>query len=409
MATNVQVPAVGESITEAVLLRWYKKDGEAVKADEPICELETDKANVDVPSPTGGVFRRLKAEGEMVKVGETIATVDGSAAAAANVPAATVATASSAPAATPPPAAAKAPTPPKLMPSALRLAEEKGADLSGATPTGPRGHFLKGDVMAVLSALPATAGPGAATAPVPAAARPAEARTGGDRREPMSKLRRRIAERLVAAQQETAMLTTFNEIDCSAVLDLRKKYKEAFEKRYGVGLGLMSLFTRAAAQALEAFPEVNAFIDGDDIVYHDYVNMGIAVSTDRGLVVPVVRDVTRLSLGGVELEIKRVAKAAREGKLGLAELSGGTFTITNGGVFGSLMSTPILNRPQSGILGMHAIKDRPVAVDGAVVVRPMMYVALSYDHRIIDGAQSVGFLVRVKELLEDPARMLLEI
>lgn len=430
MTTNVAVPSVGESVTEAILIKWLKHPGDRVEIDEPLCELETDKANVDVPAPAAGFFRPLKAEGETVGVGETIAVLEET---RAGLPA-PGGNGAEPPAASGPAAAAAAPAagPPDQRPAVRRLLEEHGLEARSIRGTGPGGALTKEDVEEYLrnrqarTPAPAasrdlavrTPAPAPAVAPPPAPAparieRPARApvtdAAARERREPMSKLRRRIAQRLVAAQHETAMLTTFNEVDLTEVKALRARYKEAFEKAHGVGLGFMSFFSKAVTLALQDYPEVNAFLDGDDLVYHDYVNLGIAVSTDRGLVVPVIQDVDQLSLGEIESEIKRVALAARDGKLGLEEMSGGTFTITNGGVFGSLMSTPILNRPQSGILGMHTIQDRPVVRDGQVVARPMMYVALSYDHRVIDGRQSVGFLIRVKQLLEDPARMLLEI
>lgn len=442
MATNVEVPSVGESVTEAILLKWYKQTGERVEMDEPLCELETDKANVDIPAPVAGVITVSAGEGDTVTVGQVIASIDpaGEATVTADAPAAEAAPAPAS--ASPAPAAPASASggggdtdPADLSPAVRRLVGEHNLDASKIPGTGPGGRLTKEDVLAHIAAsggapstalavpAPTTPAPAAAPAPAPAPAAPKAAPpaaaaaprppprsvAGQTRREPMSKLRKRIAQRLVAAQQETAMLTTFNEIDLTEVIALRKSFKEDFKKVHGVSLGFMSFFTRATSLALMEFPEVNAIIDGDDVVFHDYVNMGIAVSTERGLVVPVVRDVLPLSMAQIEGEIKRVAFAARDGKLKLDEMTGGTFTITNGGVFGSLMSTPILNRPQSGILGMHAIQERPVAVGGQVEVRPMMYVALSYDHRIIDGKTSVRFLVRIKEYLENPSRMLLQI
>ncbi len=416
MSTNVLVPALGESVSEAVLIKWHKRDGEQANADEPLCELETEKANVDVPSPSAGVFTKSVSEGTTVRIGQVIGTIDESA----------KGTASAAPARVPPPKAAEAPKPPPapekpksndedLSPAVRRMIEENHLNPKEITGTGPGGRILKEDVIRHLdeqqdkrktadtdhiAAAPLVTRPGT-TAP---------ANTVGDvRREPMSKLRKKIAERLVSAQHTAAILTTFNEVDLHNVMDIRAKYKEKFEKTHGVGLGFMSFFAKAVVLGLKEFPKVNAQIDGDDVVYHDYVHLGIAVSTDRGLAVPVLRNAHTMSFAKIESEIKRVALATREGKLGLDELSGGTFTITNGGVFGSLLSTPILNPPQSGILGMHTIQKRPVVINDKIEVRPMMYVALSYDHRLVDGRESVSFLVRVKELLEDPSRLMLEI
>ena len=414
-ATNVLVPVMGESINEATLVKWHKQDGEAVKIDEPIAELETDKANVDVPAPAAGVFKRVVTEGTKVRIGQTIATVDPN----------------GSPAKKPVTAAADSPKPgagapdrsEKLSPAARKMVEEHKLDAGKIAPTGPGGRVTKEDVVNYLDRgqMPTPAQSDSSETPVPAASAPAApvakappvasiAGTDGPiRRVPMSKIRKRIAENLVRSQQTAAILTTFNEVDLSNVVELRKKYKEPFEKKHNVGLGFMSFFAKAVCTALREWDAVNASIDGDDIVYHDYVHLGIAVSTDRGLAVPVIRNAHEMSLAKLEAEIKRLATAVRDGKLGLNELSGGTFTITNGGVFGSLLATPIINPPQSAILGMHTIKERPIAVNGQVVIRPMMYVALSYDHRLIDGRESVSFLVRVKELLEDPQRLLLEV
>ncbi len=407
MSTNVQIPPLGESVTEAIIVRWIKSDGDSVKTDDPLCELETDKANVELPSPSAGTLQTVKKAGDTVRIGDIIAKIGEGAASAKSVPA-------GAPTKEAPKAAAPAkPGSDKVLdaplsPSVRRLVRENNVEPDTLVGTGPRGHVTKEDVLNVAGKAEA---PIAAKAPAPVAplSIPSVADGEGVRREPMSKIRKKIAERLVLAQHTAAMLTTFNEIDMSAVLELREKYKERFQKAHGVSLGLMSFFARAAVLALAEFPKVNAFIDGTDIVYHDYVNLGIAVSTERGLVVPVLRHVEKMSFAKVESEIKRTAASAREGKLGLDELSGGTFTLTNGGVFGSLMSTPILNPPQSGILGLHAIQKRPKALDDKVVIRPMMYVALSYDHRMVDGKDSVSFLVKVKESLEDPARLMLEI
>jgi len=438
MPTNVDVPSLGESVREAVLIKWHKNEGDAVAEQEPIAELETDKANVDVPAPAAGVLRRVKNEGDTVAIGDTIARIDEGGAGGNAKPAAAAQAASAKPAPVKSPSAA-APAPPApqssapaakptddLRPSVRRIVEENKLNPADLKGTGPGGKVIKEDAARL-----AASGPSAAAAPAPAPApskadeiHQDESRTlaispssapaiidsgDGIKRVPMTKIRKKIAERLVQAQQTAAILTTFNEVDMQAIFDIRAKHKERFEKLHGVGLGFMSFFARAVVLALREFPRVNAQLDGDDIVYHNFVNLGIAVSTERGLAVPVLRNVERLSFAQIESEIKRLATATRDGKLGLQELSGGTFTITNGGVFGSLLSTPILNPPQSGILGMHAIQKRPVVVNDQVVVRPMMYVALSYDHRLVDGKESVSFLVRVKEYLEDPARLMLEV
>jgi 2-oxoglutarate dehydrogenase E2 component (dihydrolipoamide succinyltransferase) len=413
MPTNVAVPALGESVSEAILIKWHKRDGERVSADEPLAELETEKANVDIPAPAAGVLQRSVSEGSTVHIGDTIATIDES-----GKPTAPAA------AAAPPPkpavAQAKPQATPKgndedLSPAVRRMIEENHLNPKDVTGTGPGGRILKEDVIRHLDEQNETdrtsdtdsAAAAPLVVPSPSSAPPAT--VGGVRREPMSKLRKKIAERLVAAQHTAAILTTFNEIDLHNVMDIRSRYKEKFEKTHGVGLGFMSFFAKACVLALKEFPKVNGMIDGDDVVYHDYVHLGIAVSTDRGLAVPVLRNAHTMSFAKIESEIKRLAAATRDGKLGLDELSGGTFTITNGGVFGSLLSTPIINPPQSGILGMHAIQKRPMVVNDKIEIRPMMYVALSYDHRLIDGRESVSFLVRLKELLEDPSRLMLEI
>ena len=395
MPVDVVLPELGESVTDAILVEWLKSDGEAVVVDEPLAVIETDKADVELPAPSAGVLHTLKADGDTIEVGETIATIDedGKAVLKAEVS-----------------EKVDAPVEPVetdgLSPAVRRLVTEHDLDPAAITGTGKDGRLTKGDVLAYLDSVadPPVSEP-EAPAPSPAPATSSD----GERREPMSQIRTRIAERLVSAQQTAAMLTTFNEVDMSGIFDLRAKYKEMFADAHGISLGLMSFFVRACVIALQEYPDVNASIDGSDIVYRDYVNMGIAVGTDRGLVVPVLKSAERMSFATIESEIKRVALSAREGKLGLDELSGGTFTITNGGVFGSLLSTPILNPPQTGILGMHAIQNRPIAVGDEVVVRPMMYLALTYDHRLIDGQTSVTFLVRVKDLLEDPARMMLEV
>jgi 2-oxoglutarate dehydrogenase E2 component (dihydrolipoamide succinyltransferase) len=485
MSTNVEIPPLGESVSEAVLLRWLKNDGEPVSEGDSLAELETDKANVDLPAKTGGVLRHLKAAGDTVQVGETVAKIDpaGAGAASAKPPpgkdapgpvmqpgaraGATMPTAQpqggpikdtgkaasipsggghaapgTAPASLAPSARLE-----ELSPSVRRLVEENKLDPASISGTGPGGRITKEDVqkyverrdtasagrgrddeddtddsdgeppmdmtrrpgsaaMAPRAAAPAPSVPAASSTQTPS---PGSFDASGVKRVPMSKIRKKIAERLVQAQQTAAILTTFNEVDLYNLQDIRARYKEKFEKTYGVSLGLMSFFCRAVVLGLKEYPRLNAYIDGDDIVYHNYVHLGIAVSTDRGLAVPVMRHVEQMSFAKIESEIKRLAAATREGKLGLEELSGGTFTITNGGVFGSLLSTPILNPPQAGILGMHTIQKRPVVVNDRIEIRPMMYLALSYDHRLVDGRESVSFLVRVKESLEDPARLMLEV
>lgn len=396
MPVDVVLPELGESVTDAILVEWLKSDGEAVTVDEPLAVIETDKADVELPAPSAGVLHTLKADGDTIEVGETIATIDEDGKAVSKVE-----------------VSEEVDTPVEpveadgLSPAVRRLVTEHDLDPAAITGTGKDGRLTKGDVLAYLESAASDPPVSEPEAPAPPPA-PAVS-SDGERREPMSQIRTRIAERLVSAQQTAAMLTTFNEVDMSGIFDLRAKYKEMFADVHGISLGLMSFFVRASVIALQEYPDVNASIDGSDIVYRDYVNMGIAVGTDRGLVVPVLKSAERMSFAIIESEIKRVALSAREGKLGLDELSGGTFTITNGGVFGSLLSTPILNPPQTGILGMHAIQNRPIAVGDEVVVRPMMYLALTYDHRLIDGQTSVTFLVRVKDLLEDPARMMLEV
>jgi len=424
MPINVEVPSLGESISEAVLVKWLKNEGDLVAAAEPLCELETDKANVDLPSPAAGVVRHAKEEGETVHVGEVVARIDESSAAANKAP--TPAPAKPAPQNTPAPAGASSDA---LSPAVRKLVEESKLDPASIKPTGPGGRILKEDVLKHLADAKDGAhdeseheeeAPAKAQKPAMVSAPPPRETQknvidkmsfdpDGTKRVPMSKIRKRIAATLVSAQQTAAILTTFNEIDLTAVMDIRNKYKEKFADTHGVSLGFMSFFARALCNALRQFPRVNAFIDGDDILYHDYVHLGIAVSTDRGLAVPVLRNAHKLSFAEIESEIKRLANAVRDGHLSLDELSGGTFTVTNGGVFGSLLSTPILNPPQSAILGMHAIQKRPVVVNDKIEIRSMMYVALSYDHRLIDGRESVSFLVRMKEFLEDPARLMLDV
>jgi 2-oxoglutarate dehydrogenase E2 component (dihydrolipoamide succinyltransferase) len=383
---QVLIPNLGESITEGTITKWLVADGAAVGENTPIFELETDKITTEVQAGVAGVLRRRAAEGTPVPVGGVAAEIEPGAAP----------TATAAPAPAPAPAARPAPQP---GPAAQKLLAESGVNPATITGTGKDGRITKGDVLAAGT----PAAPAAAAAPAPA-----PVRTGADeRRQPMSPIRQRIAQRLVQAQRTAAILTTFNEVDMSAVMGLRKKWKDDFEKRHGVGLGFLSFFATATVAALRKYPLINSRIDGTDIVTPEGIHLGIAVGTDRGLVVPVLRDVQDLGFAQIESAIKEAATKARAGKLALADMQGGTFTITNGGVYGSLMSTPIINPPQSGILGMHAIKERPIAENGQVVIRPMMYLALSYDHRIVDGAEAVGFLVRIKELIEAPERLLL--
>ena len=429
MSVDVAIPEMGESISEVILLEWLKSDGDYVQRDEALCVLETDKANVDLPSPAAGVLHPVSAVDETLAVGAVIARIDENAEPTAAPAAAADETAvapDGADRATPAKPAEVAPADGNegptddLSPAVRRLVTENNLNPSTLQATGPGGRVTKEDVLAHLAEASA-AKPAASAAPAPVSppsapktpsgppASAAASTQDGIRRVPMTKIRQRIAQHLVAAQHNAAMLTTFNEVDMTEIMALRARHKERFAAVHGVNLGLMSFFSRAVVLALKAFPEVNASIEETDIVYHDYVHLGIAVSTERGLVVPVLRNADQLPLAAVESEIKRMAAAARDNKLGISELSGGTFTITNGDIFGSLLSTPILNAPPCGILGMHTIQKRPVAVDGQVEVRPMMYVALSYDHRLVDGQQSVSFLVRLKELLEDPARMMLEI
>jgi 2-oxoglutarate dehydrogenase E2 component (dihydrolipoamide succinyltransferase) len=417
MSTEIVVPALGESVTEATVAQWLKKVGDKVSRDEPLVELETDKVTLEVNAAADGVLEEILADaGATVEVGAKLGIL-GSGDGAAAAPAAP---AKSEPAAPAPkaeaPAAAEAEE--AIMPAARKLIEENGLDAAAIKGTGKGGRITKEDVLAHLSqrAQPATGGNGAAGAgtviEIPAFTRPEGApRPQKDREERvrMSKLRKTIATRLKQAQNTAAMLTTFNEVDMSALMATRAQYKDSFEKKHGVKLGFMSFFVKACITALKELPAVNAEIDGDEIVYKNYYDIGVAVGTPQGLVVPVVRDADRLSFAEVEKTIGELGRKARDGKLSMADLTGGTFTISNGGVYGSLMSTPILNPPQSGILGMHKIQERPVAIGGKVEVRPMMYLALSYDHRIIDGREAVTFLVRVKECLEDPQRILLDI
>ena len=413
-AVPITVPSVGESISEGILARWLKADGESVKAGDPLFELETDKASSVVPASSSGVLKIQTKEGETVAIGATIATIDPAGSPTSAPPAPSSAPKADgpgpAPAASAPIATEDGSRPPS--PSVRRLAAEEGVDIARVAPSGPGGRVTKGDVLNFLEAKPAPT-PKPATppaAPVAQGQAPAAVPSGSrETRQRMSGLRQKIAQRLVEVQQTAAILTTFNEADLSRVMELRARYKESFQTKHGVGLGFMSFFIKASIDALKAFPAVNGRIDGNEIVLHHYYDIGVAVSTDRGLMVPVIRDADRLSFAAIEKTIGGFATKAREGTITVADLQGGTFTITNGGTFGSLLSTPIINPPQSGILGMHAIKKRPVVVDDQIVIRPMMYLALSYDHRLIDGREAVSFLVRVKDLIESPERLLFEV
>ncbi len=392
MLIEVKVPQLSESVSEATLLAWHKKEGEQVKRDENLIDIETDKVVLELPAPADGVLAKIvKGDGGTVKAGEVIATIDtdGKPAAASPQPAAKPA---------PAPAPKPAPAPVAAMPAARKMAEEKGIDTASIAGTGKGGRVTKADVMEARAPLPQ---PPASVDQI-LSGRP-------EQRVPMSRLRARIAERLVQSQSSAAILTTFNEVNMQPVIELRKKYQERFEKEHGVKLGFMSFFVKASVHALKKYPIVNASIDGDDIVYHGYFDVGIAVGSPRGLVVPILRDCDRMSFAEVEKKIADFGKRAQDGKLTIEELTGGTFSISNGGVFGSMLSTPIINPPQSAILGVHATRERPVAENGQVVIRPVNYLALSYDHRIVDGREAVLSLVAIKEALEDPARLLLEL
>ncbi|ADZ01667.1 TPA: 2-oxoglutarate dehydrogenase complex dihydrolipoyllysine-residue succinyltransferase [Neisseria meningitidis] len=393
MIIDVKVPMLSESVSEGTLLEWKKKVGEAVARDEILIDIETDKVVLEVPSPQAGVLVEIVAQdGETVVADQVLARIDTAATAAAEAPAA--APAEAAPAAAPAAAQNNA-----AMPAAAKLAAETGVDVNALQGSGRDGRVLKEDVQNAAAKPAAAAAPAVA---LPAGARPEE-------RVPMSRLRARVAERLLASQQENAILTTFNEVNMKPIMDLRAKYKEKFEKEHGVKLGFMSFFVKAAVAALKKYPVVNASVDGKDIVYHGYFDIGIAIGSPRGLVVPILRDADQMSIADIEQAIVDYAKKAKDGKIAIEDLTGGTFSITNGGTFGSMMSTPIINPPQSAILGMHATKERAVVENGQVVVRPMMYLALSYDHRIIDGREAVLTLVAIKDALEDPARLLLDL
>jgi len=411
MTVEVVVPGFGESISTVVLVEWLKKVGDQVKAGDDLVEVESDKATQKIASPSGGVIAKvLKNDGDSADVGEVIALIDESVASNA---------ASAAPA-TPPSQSAPAPAAateaaPRVMPAAARVMAENGVSASQVTPTGPGGRILKEDVQRQVSA--AAAPPAKPAEPTPAAVVVAPPKaiitkaTGerSEKRQAMSPIRKRIAQRLVEAQHTAALLTTFNEVDMSGIMNLRKQHQDSFVERYGIKLGFMSFFVKAAVDALQAFPAINAEIQGTEIVYHNYFDIGIAIGGGKGLVVPVLRNAERMGFAEIELAIADFAKRAQNGQLSPQELTGGTFTISNGGVYGSLLSTPIVNPPQSGVLGMHAIQDRPVARDGQVVIRPMMYLALTYDHRIVDGREGVSFLKRIKDCIENPVRLLLDV
>jgi 2-oxoglutarate dehydrogenase E2 component (dihydrolipoamide succinyltransferase) len=415
--TDIRVPTLGESVTEATIGKWFKQPGDAVAVDEPLVELETDKVTIEVPAPTAGVLSEIVAkDGETVAVGALLGQINQGAGAPA--PAAKAAEPAKVPPPPPPkPAAASAPQPPKvaaadapLAPSVRRLGTETGIAPASVPGTGKDGRVTKGDMLAAIERAAAAPTPVAQPAAAVAVRAPSSADdVAREERVRMTKLRQTIARRLKDAQNTAAMLTTFNEVDMGAVMALRAHYKDLFEKKHGVKLGFMGFFVRACVQALKDVPAVNAEIDGTDLIYKNYYHVGIAVGTEKGLVVPVVRDCDAKSLGEIEKDIAGYGRRARDGQLKIEDMQGGTFTITNGGIYGSLMSTPILNAPQSGILGMHKVQDRPIVVAGKVEVRPMMYLALSYDHRIVDGREAVTFLVRVKESLEDPARLVLDL
>ncbi len=431
MTIEVRVPQLPESVADATLVSWHKKPGDSVVRDENLVDLETDKVVLEVPAPVAGILKEIKlTDGTTVTSGQLLAVIDETAAAVPGASAPAIMAASSGATTTAKEAAAKESAKSsesaggKLSPAAKRVAEENKVDPKTVAGSGRDGRVSKSDVVNYLSAKEGAAPGPAASAPSPAASAPSSAAKAApaqfvpapsargnraEQRVPMTRLRARIAERMVQAQATQALLTSFNEVDLKAVNELRARYKDQFEKQYGVKLGFMSFFSKACVEALKKFPSVNASVDGNDIVYHEYFDIGVAVSTDRGLIVPVLRDADQLSFADIEKSIANFAARARAGSITMEELTGGTFTITNGGVFGSLLSTPIVNSPQSAILGMHKIQDRPVAVDGQVVIRPMMYIALTYDHRIIDGREAVQFLVTVKQCLEDPARMVLHI
>jgi 2-oxoglutarate dehydrogenase E2 component (dihydrolipoamide succinyltransferase) len=405
MSIEIKVPQLPESVADATLVSWHKKPGEAVNRDENLVDLETDKVVLEVPAPSAGVIKELRVEnGATVTSGQVLAILEAGEGVAAAAPAANTEAKAEAPA-----AEAKA-AGGKLAPAAKRMVEEHKLDASQIAGSGRDGRVSKGDVIQHLSgASKPQAAPAPAAKQAPAVKLPAPVGSRNEQRVPMTRLRARIAERLIQAQSTAAMLTTFNEVDLTAVNEIRARYKDKFEKTHGVKLGFSSFFIKASIEALRKFPAVNASIDGNDIVYHEFYDIGVAVSTERGLMVPVIRNAESLGFADLETAVGEYAKKARDGSISLEELTGGTFTITNGGVFGSLMSTPILNPPQVAILGMHKIQERPMVVDGEIKIRPMMYLALTYDHRIVDGRESVQFLVAIKEALEDPARLLLQL
>ncbi len=412
MTVEVRVPGFGESITTVVLVEWLKQVGDQVNVGDDLVEVESDKATQKIASPSGGVIAKiLKNAGDSADVGEVVALIDESVTANTPAPAPASAPSESAPA----PSAAASAAAPRVMPAAARAMAENGISTSQVTPSGPGGRILKEDVQRQISV--AAAPPAKPAEPKPAAVVAAPPKsiitkaTGerSEKRQPMSPIRKRIAQRLVEAQHTAALLTTFNEVDMSGIMNLRKQHQDSFVERYGIKLGFMSFFVKAAVDALQAFPAINAEIQGGEIVYHNYFDIGIAIGGGKGLVVPVLRNAERMGFAEIELAIADFAKRAQNGQLSPQELTGGTFTISNGGVYGSLLSTPIVNPPQSGVLGMHAIQDRPVARDGQVVIRPMMYLALTYDHRIVDGREGVSFLKRIKDCVENPVRLLLDV
>ncbi|HEY3387221.1 MAG TPA: 2-oxoglutarate dehydrogenase complex dihydrolipoyllysine-residue succinyltransferase [Saprospiraceae bacterium] len=410
---EMKVPVIGESINEVTLSQWLKPDGSFVKLDEPICEFESDKATLEFPAEAEGKLIHVAKEGDDLAIGALVARIDTSVKSNTEAPSTTKPVEPTPPTTTPPPVAPKKPeaTKPIPSPSAGKILREGNVDPSNVEGSGKEGRITKADALQAVTEKPVqpvvTSPPPATTTKIPSVESALFSRS--DRREKMTRMRRTIAKRLVSAKNNTAMLTTFNEVDMTAILALRAKYQDQFVAKYGIKLGFMSIFAKACAQALLEKPDVNAHIDGEDLIYHDYVDISIAISTPTGLVVPPVHNVESLRFDEIEFKIKELADKARTGKLTLEEMSGGTFTITNGGIFGSLLSTPIINEPQSAILGMHNIQERPVVVNGQIVIRPMMYVAMSYDHRVIDGSTSVTFLVRVKELLEDPTKLLMQL
>jgi 2-oxoglutarate dehydrogenase E2 component (dihydrolipoamide succinyltransferase) len=409
MTIEIKVPPLPESVTDATLVGWHKQAGETVARDENLVDLETDKVVLEVPAPTSGTIARIVVEdGATVVAGDVIAILEEGEVEAAAAPAAPEAKEKVPEQATQaPPKVSSGPV--KTSPAVRRLLDEHDLDATMVTGTGKDGRLTKADVMAFLKSDDSSNVTPGDSAPVAYDEAVVEGPARTEQRVPMTRLRARIAERLIDAQQTAAMLTTFNEVDLTEVMALRSRYRDAFEKKHGVRLGFMSFFTMAAVEALKKFPVVNASVEGNDIVYHNYYDVGIAVSSDRGLMVPVIRDVDQMSFADFETELNAVAQRAQDGTISMDDLTGGTFTITNGGIFGSMMSTPILNQPQSAILGMHSIQQRPMVVDGDIVARPMMYLAVTYDHRIIDGKEAVQFLVTIKEQLEDPSRLLLQI